>query len=112
MLWSCDYRSARNTPNAATSKLYGDCCAKLPPPPPVPHCDFRDSRGWIVVVSDYEGPQSRLFDGVTSGRGVLDGIRATPRSSIPTALRAPPSPRPTRCSRRTSEPPRAEPTAA
>lgn len=33
-------------------------------------------RGWAVVVSDYEGPQSRLFDGVTSGRGVLDGIRA------------------------------------
>lgn len=33
-------------------------------------------RGWAVVVSDYEGPQSRLFDGVSSGRGVLDGIRA------------------------------------
>ncbi|WP_067530980.1 lipase family protein [Nocardia crassostreae] len=33
-------------------------------------------RGWAVVVSDYEGPQSRFFDGVTSGRGVLDGVRA------------------------------------
>lgn len=33
-------------------------------------------RGWAVVVSDYEGPQSRFFDGVTSGHGVLDGIRA------------------------------------
>ncbi|WP_067712388.1 lipase family protein [Nocardia yamanashiensis] len=33
-------------------------------------------RGWSVVVPDYEGPQSRFFDGVTSGRGVLDGIRA------------------------------------
>ncbi|WP_194853055.1 lipase family protein [Nocardia sp. SYP-A9097] len=33
-------------------------------------------RGWAVVVSDYEGPQSRFFDGVNSGRGVLDGVRA------------------------------------
>ncbi|MEV6774450.1 lipase family protein [Nocardia sp. NPDC051030] len=33
-------------------------------------------RGWAVVVSDYEGPQSRFFDGVNSGRSVLDGIRA------------------------------------
>ncbi|WP_194817242.1 lipase family protein [Nocardia sp. XZ_19_385] len=33
-------------------------------------------RGWAVVTSDYEGPESRFFDGVTSGRGVLDGIRA------------------------------------
>ncbi|MGV9412969.1 lipase family protein [Nocardia sp. NPDC003693] len=33
-------------------------------------------RGWAIVVSDYEGPQSRFFDGVNSGRGVLDGIRA------------------------------------
>ncbi|NNH71732.1 lipase [Nocardia uniformis] len=33
-------------------------------------------RGWAVVVSDYQGPQSRFFDGITSGRGVLDGIRA------------------------------------
>ncbi|WP_280269862.1 lipase family protein [Nocardia wallacei] len=33
-------------------------------------------RGWAVVVADYEGPQSRFFDGVTAGRAVLDGIRA------------------------------------
>ncbi|GGL12125.1 lipase family protein [Nocardia jinanensis] len=42
-------------------------------------------RGWAVVVSDYEGPQSRLFDGVTSGRGVLDGIRAA-RSFSPAGI--------------------------
>ncbi|MFI5780298.1 lipase family protein [Nocardia sp. NPDC051570] len=34
------------------------------------------SRGWAVVVSDYEGPNSRFFDGVNAGHGVLDGIRA------------------------------------
>ncbi|MFE3102864.1 lipase family protein [Nocardia tengchongensis] len=33
-------------------------------------------RGWAVVVPDYEGAQSRFFDGVNSGRGVLDGVRA------------------------------------
>ncbi|WP_051020275.1 lipase family protein [Nocardia araoensis] len=33
-------------------------------------------RRWAVVVSDYEGPRSRFLDGVNSGRGVLDGIRA------------------------------------
>lgn len=44
-------------------------------------------RGWAVVVSDYEGPQSRLFDGVTSGRGVLDGIRAA-RSFSPAGIDA------------------------
>ncbi len=33
-------------------------------------------RGWAVVVSDYEGPRSRFFDGVNAGYGVLDGIRA------------------------------------
>ncbi|MFE3000711.1 lipase family protein [Nocardia sp. NPDC059246] len=44
-------------------------------------------RGWAVVVSDYEGPQSRLFDGVTSGRGVLDGIRAA-RSFSPVGIDA------------------------
>ncbi|MEV0295905.1 lipase family protein [Nocardia sp. NPDC050710] len=33
-------------------------------------------RGWAVVTSDYEGPDSRFLDGVNSGRGVLDGIRA------------------------------------
>ncbi|MFF3568667.1 lipase family protein [Nocardia jiangxiensis] len=44
-------------------------------------------RGWAVVVSDYEGPNSRLFDGVTSGRGVLDGIRAA-RSYPATGINA------------------------
>lgn len=33
-------------------------------------------RGWAVVASDYEGPQSRFLDGVNAGRAVLDGIRA------------------------------------
>lgn len=33
-------------------------------------------RGWAVVTSDHEGSQSRFLDGVNSGRGVLDGIRA------------------------------------
>ncbi|WP_330252093.1 lipase family protein [Nocardia sp. NBC_00565] len=33
-------------------------------------------RGWAVVTSDYEGPQSRFLDGVNAGRAVLDGIRA------------------------------------
>ncbi|MBB5913043.1 hypothetical protein BJY24_001910 [Nocardia transvalensis] len=33
-------------------------------------------RGWAVVVPDYEGPQSRFFDGPAAGRAVLDGIRA------------------------------------
>ncbi|MGW4356176.1 lipase family protein [Nocardia sp. NPDC004582] len=33
-------------------------------------------RGWAVVVSDYEGARSRFFDGVNSGRAVLDGVRA------------------------------------
>ncbi|MEU1206961.1 lipase family protein [Nocardia sp. NPDC005825] len=33
-------------------------------------------RGWAVVVSDYEGAQSRFFDGINSGHAVLDGVRA------------------------------------
>ena len=33
-------------------------------------------RGWAVVTSDYEGPESRFLDGVNAGRAVLDGIRA------------------------------------
>ncbi|WP_433523262.1 lipase family protein [Nocardia pseudovaccinii] len=33
-------------------------------------------RGWAVVTSDYDGPESRFLDGVNSGRAVLDGIRA------------------------------------
>ncbi|WP_157533587.1 lipase family protein [Nocardia otitidiscaviarum] len=44
-------------------------------------------RGWAVVVSDYQGPQSRFFDGVTSGRGVLDGVRAA-RDFAPLGLTA------------------------
>ncbi|WP_330183528.1 lipase family protein [Nocardia sp. NBC_01503] len=44
-------------------------------------------RGWAVVVSDYEGPQSRFFDGVNSGRGVLDGVRAA-RSFAPVGITA------------------------
>ncbi|WP_157574536.1 lipase family protein [Nocardia jejuensis] len=42
-------------------------------------------RGWAVVVSDYEGPQSRFFDGVNSGRAVLDGVRAA-RSFVPLGI--------------------------
>ncbi len=33
-------------------------------------------RGWAVVASDYEGPDSRFLDGVNAGHAVLDGIRA------------------------------------
>lgn len=33
-------------------------------------------RGWAVVASDHEGPDSRFLDGAESGRTVLDGIRA------------------------------------
>ena len=33
-------------------------------------------RGWAVVASDYEGPQSRFFDGAGAARAVLDGVRA------------------------------------
>ncbi|MBF6334172.1 lipase family protein [Nocardia transvalensis] len=33
-------------------------------------------RGWAIVVSDYEGPQSRFFDGTTAAHAMLDGIRA------------------------------------
>lgn len=46
-------------------------------------------RGWAVVVGDYEGPQSRFFDGPTAGRAVLDGIRAA-RSFPPAAVGASP----------------------
>ncbi|WP_405494086.1 lipase family protein [Nocardia sp. NBC_00511] len=42
-------------------------------------------RGWAVVVPDYEGPESRFFDGVNSGRAVLDGIRAA-RTFTPAGL--------------------------
>lgn len=33
-------------------------------------------RGWALVISDYEGPRSRFFDGAGAGRAVLDGVRA------------------------------------
>ncbi|MGY4098605.1 lipase family protein [Nocardia sp. R16R-3T] len=33
-------------------------------------------RGWAVVASDYEGPDSRFLEGVNAGHAVLDGIRA------------------------------------
>ncbi|WP_024800673.1 lipase family protein [Nocardia sp. BMG51109] len=42
----------------------------------IPYLTEALRRGWAVVVSDYEGPQSRFFDGPGSGRAVLDGIRA------------------------------------
>jgi hypothetical protein len=34
------------------------------------------TRGWAVVSSDYEGPQSQFLAGRQEGHGVLDGIRA------------------------------------
>lgn len=37
------------------------------------------AQGYTVVVSDYEGPELQWFAGRTSGRGVLDGIRAAIR---------------------------------
>ncbi|WP_169813222.1 lipase family protein [Nocardia jejuensis] len=42
-------------------------------------------RGWAVAVPDYQGPQSRFFDGVNSAHAVLDGIRAA-RSFTPAGL--------------------------
>lgn len=33
-------------------------------------------RNWAVVLSDYEGPDSRYLDGMQAAHGVLDGIRA------------------------------------
>ncbi|WP_405138435.1 lipase family protein [Nocardia sp. NBC_01388] len=33
-------------------------------------------RNWAVVMSDYQGPQSRFLDSRQSGHSVLDGIRA------------------------------------
>jgi hypothetical protein len=33
-------------------------------------------RGWAVVTSDYEGPESQFLAGRQEGHGVLDGIRA------------------------------------
>lgn len=34
------------------------------------------SRGWIVVLPDYEGPQAQFLAGPNAGHGVLDGVRA------------------------------------
>ena len=34
-------------------------------------------RGWVVVIPDYEGPESQFLAGRNSGQGVLDAIRAT-----------------------------------
>ena len=34
------------------------------------------SRGWIVVLPDYEGPEAQFLAGPNAGHGVLDGIRA------------------------------------
>lgn len=34
-------------------------------------------KGWAVVVSDYEGPESQWGAGIQAGQAVLDGIRAT-----------------------------------
>jgi hypothetical protein len=42
----------------------------------VPFMTAELRRGWALVVSDYEGPRSRFFDGVGAGRAVLDGVRA------------------------------------
>lgn len=36
-------------------------------------------RGWTIVTTDYEGPNNTWGVGVTTGRGVLDGIRAAQR---------------------------------
>lgn len=36
-------------------------------------------RGWTIVTTDYEGPNNTWGVGVTTGRGVLDGIRAAER---------------------------------
>jgi hypothetical protein len=34
------------------------------------------ARGWTVVTADYEGPDNAWLTAKTTGRGVLDGIRA------------------------------------
>ena len=34
------------------------------------------ARGWAVVTSDYQGPDSHFLAGPQEGKGVLDGIRA------------------------------------
>ncbi|MES1951699.1 lipase [Salinisphaera sp. S4-8] len=41
-------------------------------------------RGWIVVVPDYEGPETQFLAGRNSAHGVLDAIRAT-RAFLPDA---------------------------
>jgi hypothetical protein len=37
------------------------------------------SRGWAVVVTDYQGPRNAFAAGRMAGHGVLDGIRAAER---------------------------------
>ena len=37
------------------------------------------TRGWVVVVPDYEGPHSQWAAGPKAGRAVLDALRATQR---------------------------------
>ncbi|MGV9675035.1 lipase family protein [Nocardia sp. NPDC003482] len=44
-------------------------------------------RGWAVVLSDFDGPRSRFFDGVNAAHGVLDGVRAA-RSFAPAGVTA------------------------
>ncbi|MES1924990.1 lipase family protein [Salinisphaera sp. T31B1] len=36
-------------------------------------------RGWVVVIPDYEGPETQFLAGRNAGQGVLDGIRAARR---------------------------------
>ncbi|ORX48263.1 LIP-domain-containing protein [Hesseltinella vesiculosa] len=43
-------------------------------------------KGYYVVASDYQGPNSAFTCGVTSGNGVLDGIRAALASGSETGI--------------------------
>jgi pimeloyl-ACP methyl ester carboxylesterase len=40
------------------------------------------TRGWAVVTTDYEGPQSQFLAGRQEGYAVLDGVRAALRSHV------------------------------
>ncbi|KAI8060235.1 secretory lipase-domain-containing protein [Gongronella butleri] len=46
------------------------------------------NRGYYVMASDYEGPNSTFTCGGTSGKGVLDGLRAALASTSVTGLDA------------------------
>ncbi|KAJ2964579.1 hypothetical protein NQZ79_g571 [Umbelopsis isabellina] len=46
------------------------------------------TKGWYVSVPDYEGPHSVFTCGITSGRGVLDSIRAALASSRTSKLKS------------------------